>query len=74
MEKEDITYVLNRKEGQNLKDNEGYIYKRTKTLPLKDKNYRNCLFRNRFGCPVTLISSISTQKLVLRTGKYTHSN
>jgi hypothetical protein len=28
--------VPNRKGGQNLKDNEGYVYQRTKTSPLKD--------------------------------------
>jgi hypothetical protein len=69
-----ITYVPNRKEGQNLKDKEGYVFTRTKMLPLKDKNYWKCIFRQRFGCPVTVISTISTQKLVLRSREHTHSN
>jgi hypothetical protein len=37
MEDEDITYVPNRKGGQNLKDKDGYVFTRTKMLPLKDK-------------------------------------
>jgi hypothetical protein len=43
-------------------------------LPLKDKNYWKCVFRQRFGCPVTVVSTITSQKLVLRTVEHTHSN
>jgi hypothetical protein len=39
-------------EGQDLMDNEGYVYKLIKTLPPKDKKYWNCMFWQRFGCPV----------------------
>jgi hypothetical protein len=74
MEDEDITYVPNRKGGQNLKDKDGYVFTRTKMLPLKDKSYWKCIFCQRFSCPVTLISTILTQKLVLRSGEHTHSN
>jgi hypothetical protein len=76
MEDEDITYVPNRKGGQNLKNKEGFVFTRTKMLPLKDKNYRywKCIFCQRFGCQVTVVSTIWTQKLVLRTGEHTHSN
>jgi hypothetical protein len=74
MEDEDITYVPNRKGGQNLKDREAFVFTRTKMLPLKDKNYWKCVFRQRFGCPVTVVSTILSQKLVLRTGDHTHSN
>jgi hypothetical protein len=55
MEKEDITDVPNRKGGQNLKDNECYVYKRTKILPLKDKNCRN-MSRQRFDSSVALFT------------------
>ncbi len=39
MEDEDITHVPNRKGGQNLKDRDGYVFTKTKMMPLKDKNY-----------------------------------
>jgi hypothetical protein len=56
MEEEDITGVPNRIGGQNLKDIENYVYKRTKTLPLKDKNCWNCMSRQRFDSSVALFT------------------
>jgi hypothetical protein len=39
MEPEDVSFVKNQKGGDHLKDKDGFVYRRSKCLPLKDKNY-----------------------------------
>jgi hypothetical protein len=74
MEPEDMSFVKNQKGGDHLKDKDGYVYRRSKSLPLKDKNYWICVFCLKFSCPVTVVSSISSQKLISRSGEHRHSN
>jgi hypothetical protein len=74
MELEDVSFVKNQKGGDHLKDKDGYVYRWSKSLPLKDKTYWNCVFRLKFSCPVTVVSSISSQKLISRSGEHRHSN
>jgi hypothetical protein len=74
MEPEDVSFVKNQRGGDHVKDKDGYVYRRSKSLPLKDQNYRNCVFCLKFSCPVTVVSSISSQKLISRSGEHRHSN
>ncbi len=74
MELEDVSFVKNQKGGDHLKDKDGYAYRWSKSLPLKDKNYWSCVFRLKYSCPVTVVSSISSHKLISRSGDHRHSN
>jgi hypothetical protein len=74
MEPKDMSFVKNKKGGDHLKYKDAYVYRRYKSLPLKDKNYWNCVFCLKFSCPVTVVSSISSQKLISRSGEHRHSN
>jgi hypothetical protein len=51
---ESVSYVLNRSGGNNLQDEGGYIYKRTRCQ--KDRSYWICMWRKWFTCPVTVVS------------------
>jgi hypothetical protein len=74
MEPEDMSFVKYQKGGDHLKDKDGFVYRQSKSLPLKDKNYWNCVYHLKFSCPVTIVSSISSQKLISRSGYHQHSN
>ncbi len=72
MSGETVSYVLNRSGGNNLQNEAGYIYKRTRCQ--KDCSYWICMWRKRFSCPVTVVSADITMKLLKMTGEHTHSN
>jgi hypothetical protein len=74
MEPEDVSFFKNQKGGDHLKDKDGFVYRRSKFLPLRDKNYWNCVYRQKLSCPVIIVSSISSQKLISRSGDHWHSN
>jgi hypothetical protein len=66
--------MTNQKGGDLLKYKHGFVYKQNKSWPLMDKSYWTCANRQKFSCPVTIVSSISSQKLISRTGDQRHSN
>jgi hypothetical protein len=66
--------MTNQKGGDHLKDKHGFVYKQTKSWPLMDKSYWTCVYRQKFSCPVTIVSSIFSQKLISRTEDHRHSN
>jgi hypothetical protein len=72
MSGETVSYVLNRSGGTNLQNEAGYIYKRTRCQ--KDRSYWICMWRKRFTCPVTVVSSDITMKFPKTSGEHTHSN
>jgi hypothetical protein len=63
-EEDGITFIVNRKGGENVKDNNSYTYIRSKTLKDKNRIYWNCSGKRAYGCPATLVTTITTKKLV----------
>jgi hypothetical protein len=39
MEPEEVTFVKNQKAGDHLKDKDGFVYNRTKSVALKNKSH-----------------------------------
>jgi hypothetical protein len=67
MEPEKVTFVKNQKAGDHIKDKDGFVYTQ------EQKPLELCV-PQKFSCPVTIISAISSQKLISRTGNYRHSD
>jgi hypothetical protein len=64
-----VSYVLNRSGGNNLQDEAGYIYKWTRCQ--KDRSFWISMWQKRFSCPVTIVSSDSTMKILKMTRGHT---
>jgi hypothetical protein len=45
-----VHYVLNRSGGNNLQDKLGFVYKKSKSVPLTDKSYWLCMWKKKYSC------------------------
>jgi hypothetical protein len=69
-----VRYILNRKGSNSLQDDSGYVYKKTKSVPSTDKTYWQCVWKRKYSCPVTLVTTDSTMKVFKLSGNHNHSN
>jgi hypothetical protein len=67
-----LSFVKNRKGGNNLQDANGYLYRVSKVV--KDRSYWHCVAKKSDACPATAITVSNSNILVSQQGDHTHSN
>jgi len=69
-----LTFVRNRKGGENLVDPNGYEYRIRRVVEKTNRSYWFCTSKVKDSCPATAITVTTDRTLVRMENEHTHSN
>jgi hypothetical protein len=74
-EDQQVSFIVNRKGGENMMDTNCYIYSKARPMPEKDRIYWICSGKKKYNCPATAVTRISSRTLIsLGAASHTHGS